>query len=602
MAFSGDFSSPSHKVSPSNRPDATVYDKELAGSVTHPATQMGFSLHRALQQSLNPADRLSESLFSALLSVEWDPQGFATREIDVARAFSFELPTQLTEAIQCLEQRIGQLTRTHKNVILVLDEQSGAYTCINDDQTPEKKPRELTRIADNFLEHLLEAPAVLHTYLFAKDVLVGIVAIAEKEGGQPFDLQDELTLELVARYLAPHVRSYQSLKQSIAVPYIQRTLLEMSHHLVGAVDQDDVFTGILRQCCGPLPFSVGQYIALKPNREEGQILYEYVAETVPAANSTAGNPPKPNATAIGLQKIGLRKTDRHQRPRLVKDFAALVSLFTSGAWTSNHLLIHGNRLGDKALKDLFGVPNAQGVLLVPVLDKLCDRIAGVLALFITTPGTHIAKETIEIVKETAVLVAKALARTQVLERALALANSDELTGLTNRRGFYDRFETEVERARRNNSTLCVAMLDVDHFKQLNDRYGHLQGDRVLQALADLLRQNVRRTDVICRFGGEEFALLLPDTPLSAAVDLLERIRRKVEGLTLPVAEAKDSSGAVKFTVSAGVVALGAGEKLALPSEQLIPQILAEADEQLYLAKSRGRNLVCAVSTPTLPAA
>jgi diguanylate cyclase (GGDEF)-like protein len=176
----------------------------------------------------------------------------------------------------------------------------------------------------------------------------------------------------------------------------------------------------------------------------------------------------------------------------------------------------------------------------------------------------------------------------VLEKALALASSDELTGLTNRRGFYERFEIEIERSRRNPSAMCVVMIDVDHFKRLNDTYGHLAGDRVLKALADLFQQNVRRSDVVCRFGGEEFAFLLPDTHAQSACELLERIRKKVERLRI-----RGSQGeAIRTTISAGVMQVDVTHSMGRPLQEVISEALTEADEALYQAKSSGRNRIC----------
>ena len=126
--------------------------------------------------------------------------------------------------------------------------------------------------------------------------------------------------------------------------------------------------------------------------------------------------------------------------------------------------------------------------------------------------THILVQAVD-------LVAMALTRSAALSRAMAMATTDELTGLINRRGFNERFESELERARRNQSAVCVALVDVDFFKQVNDTHGHLNGDRVLRQLADALKAGLRKSDLVCRFGGEEFAIVLPDTYFQAAADL-----------------------------------------------------------------------------------
>jgi diguanylate cyclase (GGDEF)-like protein len=175
----------------------------------------------------------------------------------------------------------------------------------------------------------------------------------------------------------------------------------------------------------------------------------------------------------------------------------------------------------------------------------------------------------------------------VLEKALAMASSDELTGLINRRGYYQRFESELERARRHQTPLCVALVDVDHFKSFNDTYGHLSGDLVLKALSELFTQNMRKSDVVCRFGGEEFAILLPDTSLKSAVELMERVRQNVEKLQLFGMNGE----ALKVTISIGLSEVNTRPKVS-PYRSEISDSLALADEQLYRAKHQGRNQVC----------
>jgi diguanylate cyclase (GGDEF)-like protein len=124
------------------------------------------------------------------------------------------------------------------------------------------------------------------------------------------------------------------------------------------------------------------------------------------------------------------------------------------------------------------------------------------------------------------------------------------------------------------------MLDVDHFKQVNDTYGHQRGDQVLTAVASLLRQHLRQYDVAARFGGEEFALILPHTQLSQAMDVAERLRTAVESLSLA-----DGLQDIKLTVSLGGAAFPGG------NVKSIDDLIREADDALYRAKRAGRNRV-----------
>lgn len=155
--------------------------------------------------------------------------------------------------------------------------------------------------------------------------------------------------------------------------------------------------------------------------------------------------------------------------------------------------------------------------------------------------------------------------------------SDNLTGLWNRAAFERRLGEEIARARRNDSAVGLLFIDADAFEAYNDAHGHLAGDDALVRLAGLLRMNARESDFACRYGGGEFAMLLPDTDTPGSVQFAERIRQAVESADWPLQ---------KLTVSIGVASL-AGE--AIDGEQLI----SIADACLYEAKHKGRNRVIA---------
>jgi two-component system cell cycle response regulator len=159
-----------------------------------------------------------------------------------------------------------------------------------------------------------------------------------------------------------------------------------------------------------------------------------------------------------------------------------------------------------------------------------------------------------------------------------LAETDPLTGLYNRRAFRERLEAVLDRAERSESVVSCLMLDLDHFKQLNDSYGHDLGDQVLVQLADLLRREQRAMDVLARLGGEEFVVLLPDTGLRGARIYAERILRKVAAATFG-----GSAQPVQLTVSVGI-ATYPDERVTDPAA-----LLRLADQNLLRAKADGRN-------------
>jgi diguanylate cyclase (GGDEF)-like protein len=161
------------------------------------------------------------------------------------------------------------------------------------------------------------------------------------------------------------------------------------------------------------------------------------------------------------------------------------------------------------------------------------------------------------------------------------AVTDELTGLANLRAFHTILEREIERSRRFNTPLALVMLDLDHFKHINDEYGHQQGDEVLELVADVLRDFSRDIDAPARYGGEELAVILPQTDSEGAEQLAERIRQAVELLEVPRV---DGQGSLRLHASFGVAALP-------ESAATRDGLIAAADAALYRAKRAGRNRV-----------
>ncbi|HEY9107063.1 MAG TPA: diguanylate cyclase [Roseateles sp.] len=171
-------------------------------------------------------------------------------------------------------------------------------------------------------------------------------------------------------------------------------------------------------------------------------------------------------------------------------------------------------------------------------------------------------------------LARALAQLQ------AIATRDDLTGLPNRRQMQALMDQELLRSLRHGHGFCVALLDLDHFKRVNDRHGHAAGDLVLRAFAQASQAALRATDVIARWGGEEFLVLLPDTAMPMALVGMERLRQRVADMAVDVGDGVR----VSVTVSIGLTEHHADDTLA--------QTLARADQLLYQAKAEGRDRIC----------
>ncbi|MGZ7458131.1 GGDEF domain-containing protein [Pseudomonas sp. Ma2-10] len=173
---------------------------------------------------------------------------------------------------------------------------------------------------------------------------------------------------------------------------------------------------------------------------------------------------------------------------------------------------------------------------------------------------------------------EALGYREHLEEQRQKALIDPLTGLPNRAAWSERLDSEINQWQQHGNTLLLAMLDLDHFKRINDNYGHLAGDKVLKIIAGVLQKRLRGTDFIARFGGEEFVLLMPDTVPTAGVKLLEKLRASIEACPFHF-----KGEPVTITISMGLTAFKPGEHSDL--------VLKRADQALYRAKHAGRNQV-----------
>jgi diguanylate cyclase (GGDEF)-like protein len=210
---------------------------------------------------------------------------------------------------------------------------------------------------------------------------------------------------------------------------------------------------------------------------------------------------------------------------------------------------------------------------------LISGSSGFRLLLVGRNSKTIQSQGVDIAAAMAKQVSVALDKARLIKDLENLATTDGLTRLYNRRTFLQRAENEFERSRRYQRPLSVLMLDVDHFKNVNDSHGHEVGDRVLRILADECRKSLRQQDVLGRYGGEEFVAFLPETSSSVAQEVAERLRRSVENLRVPVG--KES---IRVTLSIGIATVR-------DRDRDISALIIFADQALYEAKQQGRNRV-----------
>lgn len=220
-----------------------------------------------------------------------------------------------------------------------------------------------------------------------------------------------------------------------------------------------------------------------------------------------------------------------------------------------------------------------GHIILPLMAN--GRPLGVLFLYLP-PGVEATTSQIDLLTAISNQLSVALENARLYKKISQLSILDPLTNLFNRRMLHDRLDEEVSRSRRYVKPLSLVMIDIDYFKKINDNHGHLAGDRILIELSTLMKKSVRKIDIVARFGGEEFTILLPDADASGAFIAMERLRQEVEKHIFPV----DNQGnAISVTVSMGI-------STSTPDiSKEASELIRAADETLYQAKEAGRNRV-----------
>jgi len=240
------------------------------------------------------------------------------------------------------------------------------------------------------------------------------------------------------------------------------------------------------------------------------------------------------------------------------------------------------KLDEKTAPGIEGGGHPQHALIVPV--QRSGQLMGAMELYLNT-WRELTEDQADLLNGVASQAAIAIRHAQLFQAQEENALTDELTKLPNRRALAQRFLQEMQRARRHHKAIAFMMIDLDHFKQVNDTYGHLNGDAVLHELAQILEHGARESDVCARYGGEEFGLILHETTEAGARTLAERIRSKVAAATFP--------GGLKLTISIGVAATD--------EPALFTTLMERADQALYAAKQGGRNQVRVADMKAIPA-
>ena len=369
------------------------------------------------------------------------------------------------------------------------------------------------------------------------------VLLVQRKRGKPFDGADLDRLKEASRLLSLSLAAHKEVERVTGAHLELERFFQASRMLNSALTPEQVYDSAVEALHTIAPFDLIAITWIGPDGSHGVV-------------HTAG----PHGDLLADKRV---MADRSLAAMVVKN--------------GHYLPLGGEYRGAAApvVRPDEGLDRVRSVVVLPL--RLHDRVAGTLIVGMDqTDGFSDQRRGMLEVIGNQLTVSLSNARTYA--RVQALATTDALTGLFNRRMFKERLEEGLARAERSRGPLTLVLLDIDHFKTINDTHGHPVGDQVLRELGAKMADMMRRTDTAARYGGEEFALILEDTDVSGALVMAERLRREAARMVFDGAEGKTFG----FTLSLGVAGVG------LHADD--PDSLVEAaDQALYQAKRNGRN-------------
>jgi diguanylate cyclase (GGDEF)-like protein len=401
-----------------------------------------------------------------------------------------------------------------------------------------------------------------------KDKVLGVINV-ESVKPDAFSVDDEQLLGTLAGQLATAIEQLRAtdaehrwLGQLAHSNELIRALSSNAAHLQKALNQDEIV-----QTLGNDLRTMGLTCAVAVRDRDGRLFtFKYTSipeDDLEQLQNQLGSSFLNYSFSLDLLTPFRKKDERYEKPIVVLNTEEPIHLFFPGWPGGAHPTDErGRENGSEAT-----------AFRLPLLFE--ETLLGILWVW----GAVLMEGDLSVLSNFAQQVASALKRAQLFQEIESLALTDPLTGLQNRRGLFELGKIEFARSQRMDRHFCCLMLDIDHFKTINDEYGHPIGDLVLQDFAQVCKRSVRAADLPGRYGGEELVIFLPETDLDTAVQIAERLRESIEKMPIQV-----SGREVHVTVSIGV---SRRDESTLELETLI----ARADQAMYIAKYKGRNQV-----------
>jgi diguanylate cyclase (GGDEF)-like protein len=484
------------------------------------------SLHKAFEEQLLQTQIVTGAR-SAILMMRTSPDGF-----HVCRAIT---PDQSRLNTNHVSQRTGLLA-----LLAHQPEDAGSHQVL--------RIHPIEGHINDSLPYYTETPTEIQSLMavgiWQQDELVGALWL-DKEGDTPFSDDDAKHADLAIKQITRTLSVEHDLLSLSQRTDVLENFMAATESLMQAFEPSDVHRSVLEAASRFTPLRYGALVVVDPRTGNAQVVHA-VGERAHKGVQLDANP----AGSIAMAAIRT---------------GALCPV--SHCWSDGNGTLCGPGLGPD-------LKNGDPVLALPLIVR--DTVIGALVL---APHKVVNEKTLEVLTLLAGQTAMVVEHAQSLADLSTRATTDALTGIDNRATIQQKLEQAMARADRNHHQVALLMLDIDHFKQVNDTHGHQMGDRVLEKVATVLDHSKRINDAVGRYGGEEFAIVLENTGDAGGRLVADRIRKHISDLPL-----RGASGTFRVTVSVGLAIYpGNGGT----SEELIQR----ADSALYQAKNNGRNQV-----------
>jgi len=492
------------------------------------------------------------------------------KEVSLLRELSFVSSYGADNLLNELTHKIAKTLQVEKCAIYVLDASKETFNIESSVYGLDIYSEEFSSIEINANEfrikfitgNLFGNNKVKTAIIKSNYEIVGILAVCSKEDGSEFNEDDDYFIKLCSVQIAPAVENNRNYKQLQLQAFREKIINKINNSIRMSLDLNTILNTAVYEIATALNVSVCSIFKFIPAKNIAIVTNEY---------NTHGynNPLLTEAYTPVFGNTVNEKILRTLKSVIADDISKESDL--KDCPKTRHEIINGIK--------------AKSILIVPIMFE--SGVFGTLTLNQCNKTRKWSQDDIQMIENIAFQIGIAINQSYLLEKIKSLAIKDELTGLINKRNFNERISAEIERAKRHSGCLSLAIFDIDFFKKFNDTWGHLAGDYVLRELGKIIKENIRKSDIAARIGGEEFALILPETDIQNGYEFLERLRNTIQNSDFNFQGKK-----LKVTISGGIIDIGQIKNKNIGINTLIQESIEKADSLLYKAKKHGRNRIC----------